>query len=356
MTDVPDVRLAGVAGSRAVTGGPVDQASREHEEATPVEGAMPSGSGKRPLMRIVRVVFGVVAVLFVSVAVAQRWQEVSATLAEVNIGAMLASAAALLLALAASLLSWRAVLADVGSPLPVRPAARVLLLGQLGKYMPGGSLWAVMAHMELARDLGVPRRRSAAAGLVLNAMSLGTGLLLAVIAVPALLSANQVSGWTTWLVVASPLCLVLLAPPILTRLTNVALRVLRREPLDRPFTWPGVLQAAGWALAMWLLTGVHIWVLGVSLGADPASFALPALGGYAAAWSLGFLFMIAPAGAGVRDVLIVVTLAPALPGGATTALTIALISRLLSVVTDVLAAVIGHGIGRTRAPVAAANR
>lgn len=307
-------------------------------------------------MRVVRIVCGVVAAIFVGVAVAQRWQEVRFQLGQVSIGALAASAAAMVLALAAGMLVWRAILADLGNPLPIRPAARVMLLGQLGKYVPG-SLWSMVAQMELASDLGVPRRRSGTAGLVFNAMTLGLGLLLAAVAVPVLWSSDRLSGWEGWLVLASPLCLILLAPPVATRMTNLALRLLRREPLEHPLTWRGMLQAGGWALATWFFIGVHVWILGVALGADPVSFVLPAVGGYAAAWSIGFLVLIAPAGAGVRDVLLVVTLAPALPGREATALTIALISRLLSVITDVLAALVGHGLGRsTIGPSTAAAR
>ena len=55
------------------------------------------------------------------------------------------------------MLAWRALLADLGSPLPVRVAMRVLFLGQLAKYLPGSTVWAVVAQTELAHDYDVPR-------------------------------------------------------------------------------------------------------------------------------------------------------------------------------------------------------
>ena len=302
---------------------------------------------RRPLMRIARVAFGLIAAGFIVLAVAQRWQEIWTQLGNIPTLALVGATAAIAGAVFADVMTWRAVLADLGSPLPLRPAARVMLLGQLGKYVPG-RLWSVVAQMELANDLGVPRRRSATAGLVFNALGLGLGLLLALVTLPALLAARDVSPWITALVVVGPLGLVFLAPPMLTRLTNFGLRVLRRSPLEHPFTWPGVFRASGWGLVMWMLMGLHIWILGVGLGADPLAFALPALGCFAVAWSLGSLFILAPAGAGVRDVLIAVILVPALPGGSSAALTIALVSRLISVVVDVAAAIAGHQMDSTR--------
>jgi glycosyltransferase 2 family protein len=302
---------------------------------------------RRRLMRIARVAFGLIAAGFIVLAIAQRWQEIWTQLGNIPTLALVGATAAIAGAVFADVMTWRAVLADLGSPLPLRPAARVMLLGQLGKYVPG-RLWSVVAQMELANDLGVPRRRSATAGLVFNALGLGLGLLLSLVTLPALLAARDVSPWVTALVVVGPLGLVFLAPPMLTRLTNIGLRVLRRSPLEHPFTWPGVFRASGWGLVMWMLMGLHIWILGVGLGADPLAFALPALGCFAVAWSLGSLFILAPAGAGVRDVLIAVILVPALPGGSSAALTIALVSRLISIVVDVAAAIVGHQMDSTR--------
>jgi glycosyltransferase 2 family protein len=319
---------------------------------TPVSdgvGAPETRSPRRQyLMRVVRIVLGAVALVFVVVAVAQRWHAVRHLLAELRPGTIALSSLAVLAGTAAGMMGWRAVLADLGSALPIRPAARVMLLGQLGKYVPG-SLWSVVAQTELARNLGVPRRRSAAAALVYNALGLGIGLLLAVVSLPALLRSHDVPGWLVVVVAASPLSLACFAPPVLTRLINAALRLLRRTPLEHPFSWAGTIRAVGWMALMWLCMSLHVWLLGVGLGARPGAMLLPAIGGYAAAWSAGFLVVVAPAGAGVRETLLTVTLAAALPGGTAAALTVALISRLLSTAAEVIAALIGHTLGRQAA-------
>jgi len=299
---------------------------------------------RRYLMRVVRLALGAAAVVFVVLAVAQRWHEVRHQLGQVNVGTVALAGLAVLAAVVAGMLSWRAVLADLGSRLGIRSTARVMLLGQLGKYVPG-SLWSVVAQTELGRDLGVPRRRSAAAGLVYNALGLGLGLLLATVSLPALLRSSDVPGWVVYVVAVSPLGLVCFAPPVLTRLVNLVLRLLRRQPLEHAFTWAGTARAVGWMALMWVFLTLHIWLLCVGLGARPGSVLLPAAGGYAAAWSLGFLVVVAPAGAGVRETLITVTLSAALPGGVAAALTLALVSRLLLTVADVVAALVGYALG-----------
>jgi glycosyltransferase 2 family protein len=306
-------------------------------------------------MRLARIVLGLVAVVFVVVAVAQRWSEVRHQLDRVSVLSLVLAGVAVLAAIVAGMLGWRAILADLGSPLPVAAAARVMLLGQLGKYVPGG-VWTVVAQTELARDLGVSRRRSAAAGLVYNVLGLGTGLLLAVVSLPAMAGSHGMPRWVLWVVAVSPVSLVCIAPPVLTRLTNMALRLLRRDPLEHPFTWAGTLRAVAWITLLWLLLALHVWLLGVGLGARGAALVLPSIGGYAAASSAGFLVIFAPAGAGVRETVLTILLAPSLPGGTAAALTVALISRLLLTIGDVVAALVAHAMGRSSTSRAGTSR
>jgi len=103
-----------------------------------------------------------------------------------------------------------------------------------------------------------------------------------------------------------------------------------------------------WSLAAWVLYGLQIWLLAARLGAPPGRTALLAVGGYAFAWSVGFLIVFAPAGAGVRDVLLVALLGPVLGVGSATA--VALVSRVLTTVGDLLAAALAAGSSRPPAP------
>ena len=103
-------------------------------------------------------------------------------------------------------MTWRALLADLGSPLPLRAAAKVFFVGQLGKYIPG-SVWPVLAQMEMGRDLGVPRPRSAAAFFLTLPIQLATGLLVTLVT----------PGWDRfgWLLLLVPVLLVLLQPKVI---------------------------------------------------------------------------------------------------------------------------------------------
>jgi uncharacterized membrane protein YbhN (UPF0104 family) len=203
------------------------------------------------------------------------------------------SLAAVLGGLLASALCWRALLADLGTPLGARAGLGVFFLGQLGKYVPG-SVFAVAAQMELGRTHGAPRSRVATAGLLFLGVLVASGLLVAAAVLP-LTSPDALRSYA-WVLVLLPLGLVVLAPPVLTRLVALVLRLLRRDPLDRPLTLRGVGAALGWALAMWAAYGLHLWLLVRTQEPGPAL--LLSTGAYALAWTAGLLVVAAPAGAG----------------------------------------------------------
>jgi glycosyltransferase 2 family protein len=298
-------------------------------------------------VRVIRVVLTLAVLAALGLALANRWDEVRGQLGQVSPAAVAGAFVYCLLALLASMLAWRALLADLGSPLPVGAATRVLFLGQLAKYLPGSSVWAVIAQTELARDYGVPRKRAASAALVLNLVTLGVGILVALLALPRLLS-DDAPGWLRWSPALVPLGLACLTPPVLTWVCNLLFRVLRKPPLDVKFSWTGVGMAVLALLGTWLAYGLQITLLGWSLGADPASLLLPATGAFAAAWCAGFLVVIVPTGAGTREAVLTLALAAQLPGGSAAALTIAVVSRLLLTLADVAAAGIGVALGRRR--------
>ena len=59
-----------------------------------------------------------------------------------------------------NLRAWQVLLAGLGSPLRTTSVGRIYFIGQLGKYLPG-SVWPILAQMELGTAYRVPRARSA---------------------------------------------------------------------------------------------------------------------------------------------------------------------------------------------------
>ena len=304
----------------------------------------------RGLGRALRVGFLVAALGLLLLVLREQGPQAREALRSIGAGAAVASGLAVLAGLLASALVWRALLADLGTLLPLRAALQVFFVGQLGKYVPG-SVFAVAAQMELGRAHGASRSRVGTASLLFMGVLVAAGLLSAAVALP--LTSPAALRSYAWVLLVLPVGLVLLAPPVLTRLVGALLRVLRRDPLERPLSLRGVATALGWGLAMWAAYGVHLWLLVRTLDTGTGtSVLLLSVGAYALAWTAGFLFVVAPAGAGVREVALVAALAPVLDRAG--ALAVAVLSRVLMTLGDLVwAALAAAGTaGRAlRAPV-----
>src|SRR6266571_2532072 len=93
---------------------------------------------------------GLLAVGLAVYGLASQWTQVHAALARLAGYDVAGAAASVIAGLGAMLMAWRALLADLGSALPLPAAIRVMFIGQLGKYVPG-AVWALAAKVELAR-------------------------------------------------------------------------------------------------------------------------------------------------------------------------------------------------------------
>ena len=302
----------------------------------------PTGLVQRPWLRAALLA---VAVGLAVYGLASQWPQVHAALAKLAVYDVAGAAVCVIAGLGAMLMAWRALLADLGSPLPLPAAIRVMFVGQLGKYVPG-AVWAVAAQVELARDHDVPRRRSAAASLVGMATTLVVGLIAAGVMLP-LTSAHAVRQYW-WVLAITPLVAVCLYPKIIKFGLDLALRLLRKPPLQESVSGAGMTRALAWTTLGWLCYGAHAWFLiSVYTGKGGHAYAL-ALGAYALAWAVGFLIIFFPGGIGPRELALIAVLSPVMSSAS--ALVVALVSRVVMTVGDLFWAGVGLAIGRARDP------
>jgi uncharacterized membrane protein YbhN (UPF0104 family) len=290
--------------------------------------------------RTVRYAFVAVAVGLGAYAVVRQWHDVRTSLVDIGILPALGALVAVLAGLAFSVQVWRVLLASLGSPLPIRAAAKVVFVGQLGKYLPG-AIWPVLAQMELGTAHKVPRARSATASMLTMIVSLLGGLIAALVTLPFM--AGEATAYR-WAFLAAPVLLACVHPKVLNPLLDRLLRLAKRPPMTQPLTGRAVLGALGWAMVSWVLYGAQIWLLAVRLGAPDGRTVLLAIGGFAFAWCVGFLIVFAPAGAGIREVLLVALLGPVVGVGGATA--VALVSRILMTLGDLVMAAVAAWSGR----------
>lgn len=292
-------------------------------------------------------VFAAVSFGLCAWALASRWTDVVGGFREIGVGRTLLSAPLMLLGLALGMLSWRLVLGAMGSRLPLTDAASMYFTGQIGKYVPG-SLWPVAVQMELGKHYRIPRTRSATSILLALCVSLTTGVAVVLGTIPLL--DPETAHRSVWLLLVLPVLVAFLYPPLLWRVLQRVPRVGASLALGPTPRVRDIAYAALASLLGWVAYGLHVWVLMTSFGPDHRDWRAVAIstGGYAFAWVAGLLFFILPAGAGARDLSLVLALSAVLP--TSQGLALAVLSRGVSIVCDLaLAGVSAVHVRRARA-------
>src|SRR6266567_3201633 len=320
--------------------------SVDADVAAPPDG---TDSGRKKLVGVVltwaRRVLLVVVVAVALWTLVRNWPTVSATLKTVPWGITVFSQLAVIVGIIVGTLAWQTMLNGLGKPVSVLRGAQINLVGQLGKYVPG-SLWAYLLQMELGRKAGVGRTRVFTASLIQVGVGLVSALMIGVLALPVML--RHTPG-VRYLFILLPIGLVLLHPKILTKLTNLALKILRRAPLAEPLTYAVVLKSLALQLLSFACLGAHLFLLARAVGAAPGitGFLLCA-GAISVGLTAGMFFFVLPSGAGIRDGVIVAVLISALPYSQ--ALAFAVVSRVMFILADVITAGLAALLARWHAP------
>jgi len=311
--------------------------------------ALPLARWLAPLLRLmrskpVRLAFlGLVLALLALALYGQAdtlWHEVQKLSAPIVLLAFVFSVAGL----ACSMMVWREMLADLGSRLSIPEAWRIFFIGQLAKYVPG-SVWPVLAQSELGAEQGIPRSRSALSVLLCYVVMACSGAVVAAITLP-FASAGSVAQYF-WILFLIPVGVVALSPPVLNRLLRLVLRLARQSAEQQGVSYRGLARTMAWAIAGWACNGLMIYVLMRQLGGHPQGTLLVSVGAYSLSWAVGFLAVFAPAGAGVREAVMVAVLHT--QTHTAIALIVALVSRAISVVSDALTGAAASAlVGRRR--------
>ncbi len=324
---LPGRRLTGDAESPA--------APRRPDEAAPDTGDR-SRTWLAALFPWVRRLVVVAVVAFAALQVFRERVEVAAALQQLPWPRLVLSLAAVAVGVLLSPLVWQSMLAALGSRVGARDAAKIYLVGQLGKYVPG-SVVAFLLQMELARSVGITRTRSFVASVLTAGVVVVASLLAGTLAVPAFFR-NEPQ--LLWLFVLLPIGLALLHPASLTFLLDRVLTLLRRDRLPRRLDGTAIARAIGLSLLTYAVYGVHLFVLAGSLEPgwerSDALVVLLCVGTMGMAMTAGLVAFLLPSGIGARELVIVGGLSAVLPYGQ--AIALAVVSRVMFTVVELVSA------------------
>jgi uncharacterized membrane protein YbhN (UPF0104 family) len=262
-------------------------------------------------------------------AIARNWDEfrslhVSLTLHPGWIGL---SALGVILSYATSIEAWRRILAGWAQHLPYGRAARIWLVANLGRYVPG-KIWSVAGLMVLAQRSGVEAWAATASAFTIQAVSVGTAVAFVAAAAPGAASPWRLAG-------AGLVAVGTIAVLAWTRAAQMAARLIGSSAQIRPLPVVAVAESAALGLLSWTSHGLGFWLLAKGLGLPSTLPVTTAAGIFAFGYILGLLSLFAPGGVGVREVVLIGLLTPGLGAGGAVALSVA--SRIVLTLMEVVA-------------------
>jgi hypothetical protein len=253
-------------------------------------------------------------------------------------------------------LIWRAILARLGSHLGLRVCLRIYLASEFVRYIPG-NVWHVLTRILWVGKYGVSRPVAFASMAIELITKLAAGMLVFSMSLLFWQDYGKVGSLLRGslldiLGVAGIIALFIgLHPRVLNGVLNWVLRRMKREPIQLTLRYSDILFITLAWCASWIVAGSAFYILLLALWPAAPLVAWPiCIGIYAIAWDIGFVSFITPSGLGVREAAIVGLFALALPLPAGLASIMALLSRLVSTLAEVVCVSIAYLSGGKQVP------
>ena len=292
---------------------------------------------KKILIRLAQVAVIILIFYFLLKGLISNWNQVKDFDWQFNYYLLIISFALQIMALFWLVKIWQRMLRHTRSSVPYFKLFKVWFFTNLGKYLPG-KIWQFLGMVYMLEREGVPKKNSFSTGVLAQAFSVISGLIISVLFLGANLYSHFFSKNPTLVMVGAVFGLAILVlacyPKILERIVNLGLRILKKEKISLDITLKDVIIYLLFYSFSWLLFGLAFLIF-VKAMADASFNMYPMLtGAFAFSLNIGFLAIFTPGGIGVREGVLVFLLSSFFPLPVSTL--ISLLSRLWITVGELL--------------------
>jgi len=194
--------------------------------------------------------------------------------------------------------AWQTIIRSLGGDISYPFAFWVMTASQTAKYVPGG-VWFALGRVYLAKSEKLTAEKIGVSVIIETGLTFLVGILLFFLALSLARPENLVNYLL--LIPVFLFFILVLYPPVLERLMNIGLKMIRRPPVPIKMRYGSLLGTAVYFLGLWLAQIVGYFLLinalyPVPLGQFPALVAI-----YIISWMAGFIIILAPGGLGVRE-------------------------------------------------------
>lgn len=293
------------------------------------------------LQRILTVVLVGVIFFFLVRSLIANWTQIPFTELRFNVLYIIISFVCLAAYFALLSRGWSSIITELGSRVSYGRAFWIVSTSQIAKYVPGG-IWYTVGRVYLARSEKVKEE------IGLLSVVFETFLLMLTNLIIFLVTINFIQGETYLNPLLSvtfiAVILILLYPPLLNKLLNLGLRILKKPAIELHARYLSILKISTFFFALWIaqITGYFflinsIYPIGLSQLSNLAA-------AYTLSWITGFIVLFAPGGLGVREGMMALVLSSILP--LPLAIAISFITRVWITIFEVLVFFVGLLIRR----------
>lgn len=211
-------------------------------------------------------------------------------------------------------------------------------LSQVVKYVPGKVMLPLYRVMFCSRR-GVPKTHTLLSILVEVVLMTVSSMLVFFAMLPFLSRNLDDRIALPMLVLCCVAGMVVIHPKVLNFGLNLALRIVRRDPVRIDFSYRALLGLLAIYCLAWLVYGLATVFVLMSV-AEPwdvgLRFYFAVSAGFLISWTLGFLSFMTPGGIGVREAILTAVLAPFVT--TSVALTVSVLGRLVWMASEMIGA------------------
>lgn len=245
-----------------------------------------------------RVTFALLVAVFIVKLIITNWSSVRGQITHLDYAILAESAFLSAIGYAYWAFLWRASMQAMGERLSHRQALRIWTYSQAARYLPGVG-WQFAGRVYLCHKDGLSKKISSISLLLENILLLCSCLIVGSVTLMAGIKSAKLP-WLALIVILLASGLLIMQPHRFTRLLNTALVRFGKQPIELQLSPAILLKFLALYTVIWILHGLAFSLCLKSFGLHDIPI-ITAIGIFSASWAVGFLFVIAPSGLGVRE-------------------------------------------------------
>ena len=299
---------------------------------------------KDKLLKALKIIFGVLVVVFLAWYFRKNWDEFSEKIMSVNIGIFIVSMLFYFVYKITLASLWHYITKINGCSIRYEKAVTSYLYSILGKYIPG-KVFMLAARLTYYKEEEAPLSKVTVCFFIENVCTLLGAAMLFIVSLfffPNELLENY--KWLTLLLIAA--FFVCIHPKIINFVLRLIGKIFKKN-LEIPMKYSQMLKVVLLFIGNWLIVGFGFFILTKSIyPAVEWSQMLYCAGIWGVSALMGILAIFAPSGLGVREGIIVAGLMLIMPQS--DAMVISVVSRLWQTIPELLLVAMAFVYSRIR--------